>query len=723
MVLLARRALQERFANRSRDVAGGEGIEENSRVQVLSGRHFPSFSSGDIGRVVRLDREALNCDVLFEGSQQPVPVALRHLKLFSAVPPVAAASVQSPPAERSPPPPNAGEGADSDSRLAGAAISGLNGMASPLSPPPAQASPADRQQPPTGGIEATPERPATFGIAGVDSAESRKGPVSCSPPGTGYHVTDSLVLVEGSAADTSAIGSSPGGAPAAQCPPLQGSGPRAQTSPTVQPPQSWATDNKVQPSSMGREVSLRDSAVLSPEVASKASGADISFQEAETMQSTIGHQTSPDSAAGGVSSQVLKARVTELERMQQENLREIESLRRQLEDALRYGQQQEARAQSLEQRLRAATAVPAPALNGNARVPHVQASPARPAASAAASTASSFTAAPPPAAMRRMLSSPSCCAACHIGTPSRLSQGSPAVEGLPSSVDVGPGQCRRAQSASAPSARVRGMPDSKTPPRQHLEARPSAGGSVKFRQMQVPVEITTDSFASQGWSPAQASTNPGHRELPPDFRQLPCQGSSTRDRRLSLAAPSAIPVTVSSTNGLNGSCQPASGGSAPPPSSNTKPQHAPQLEGKPVHPPHCPPHAVSSFQPQAQPPQPPQQQAQPSGGPNPMMQYQPQQWQCQQAPSPQLQHQSLQRPFGTAPWQSPQPPMQQPSANQFQPQSSSPAGPGQGPGLPPTPAGSVQVAPGVIYCQSPGPQPSAPPAALNAPSFGQHFGQ
>jgi len=81
MVLLARRALQERFASKQREGAAGEGIELGCQVAVLSGRHFPLFSAGDQGEVVRLDQEALNCDVLFEGARQPVPVALRHLQL------------------------------------------------------------------------------------------------------------------------------------------------------------------------------------------------------------------------------------------------------------------------------------------------------------------------------------------------------------------------------------------------------------------------------------------------------------------------------------------------------------------------------------------------------------------------------------------------------------------------------------------------------------------
>jgi len=80
MVLLSRRALQERFAGRKADTGAGEGIDLGCRVCVLGGRHFPSFREGDEGQVVRIDREALNCDVLFHGAEQPVPVALRHLR-------------------------------------------------------------------------------------------------------------------------------------------------------------------------------------------------------------------------------------------------------------------------------------------------------------------------------------------------------------------------------------------------------------------------------------------------------------------------------------------------------------------------------------------------------------------------------------------------------------------------------------------------------------------
>lgn len=83
MVFLARRALQERFTSKGREATAGQGIEVGSWVCVLNGRHFPLFSAGDRGEVVRVDKEALNCDVLFDGAEQPVPVALRHLQIAS----------------------------------------------------------------------------------------------------------------------------------------------------------------------------------------------------------------------------------------------------------------------------------------------------------------------------------------------------------------------------------------------------------------------------------------------------------------------------------------------------------------------------------------------------------------------------------------------------------------------------------------------------------------
>eukprot|EP00931_Biecheleriopsis_adriatica_P069879 TRINITY_DN43699_c0_g1_i1.p1 TRINITY_DN43699_c0_g1~~TRINITY_DN43699_c0_g1_i1.p1 ORF type:complete len:509 (-),score=73.37 TRINITY_DN43699_c0_g1_i1:72-1559(-) len=81
MVLLARRVMQERALSRSREATSGEGIDKGSRVAVLNGRHFPSFSGGDQGQVIRVDHDAMNCDVLFDGRAQAIPVALRHLRL------------------------------------------------------------------------------------------------------------------------------------------------------------------------------------------------------------------------------------------------------------------------------------------------------------------------------------------------------------------------------------------------------------------------------------------------------------------------------------------------------------------------------------------------------------------------------------------------------------------------------------------------------------------
>eukprot|EP00930_Biecheleria_cincta_P015343 TRINITY_DN12833_c0_g1_i1.p1 TRINITY_DN12833_c0_g1~~TRINITY_DN12833_c0_g1_i1.p1 ORF type:complete len:694 (-),score=109.17 TRINITY_DN12833_c0_g1_i1:137-2218(-) len=58
-------------------------IRPGSRVQVLPGRNFPSFSAGDTGVVHRIDDEARTCDVLFDGRSGagPTPVAIRHLGL------------------------------------------------------------------------------------------------------------------------------------------------------------------------------------------------------------------------------------------------------------------------------------------------------------------------------------------------------------------------------------------------------------------------------------------------------------------------------------------------------------------------------------------------------------------------------------------------------------------------------------------------------------------
>ncbi|CAE7437697.1 FOLD2 [Symbiodinium natans] len=80
MVLLSRCTMRDR----DNECKPGEGIEEGSRVVVLNGRHFPSFGAGDQGRVLQVDKEALNCDVLFDGSSRPIPVALRHLRLLKA---------------------------------------------------------------------------------------------------------------------------------------------------------------------------------------------------------------------------------------------------------------------------------------------------------------------------------------------------------------------------------------------------------------------------------------------------------------------------------------------------------------------------------------------------------------------------------------------------------------------------------------------------------------
>eukprot|EP00928_Gymnodinium_smaydae_P095464 TRINITY_DN821_c0_g2_i2.p1 TRINITY_DN821_c0_g2~~TRINITY_DN821_c0_g2_i2.p1 ORF type:complete len:962 (+),score=157.30 TRINITY_DN821_c0_g2_i2:184-3069(+) len=86
MVLLTRGRSQERAGAKK---ATGRDIVAGGRVAVLSGRHFPAFSAGDEGLVIRVDAEAQNCEVRFDGRADPVPVALRHLR---ALPTVAASA-------------------------------------------------------------------------------------------------------------------------------------------------------------------------------------------------------------------------------------------------------------------------------------------------------------------------------------------------------------------------------------------------------------------------------------------------------------------------------------------------------------------------------------------------------------------------------------------------------------------------------------------------------
>lgn len=74
-------------------VTSGRGRSEESngqvtvgcRVAVLNGRHFPAFGAGDEGVVTKLTPESQNCEVQFDSSPKPVPVALRHLKVIAPV--------------------------------------------------------------------------------------------------------------------------------------------------------------------------------------------------------------------------------------------------------------------------------------------------------------------------------------------------------------------------------------------------------------------------------------------------------------------------------------------------------------------------------------------------------------------------------------------------------------------------------------------------------------
>ncbi|CAK0875772.1 unnamed protein product, partial [Prorocentrum cordatum] len=75
MVLFAKRPQEDE------EPSDGQDIVVGSHVVVLSGRHFPAFGAGDLGLVSRVDKEAQNCEVLFEGRSSAVPVALRHLRV------------------------------------------------------------------------------------------------------------------------------------------------------------------------------------------------------------------------------------------------------------------------------------------------------------------------------------------------------------------------------------------------------------------------------------------------------------------------------------------------------------------------------------------------------------------------------------------------------------------------------------------------------------------
>jgi len=59
-------------------------ICEGTRVCVLQGRHFPTFSAGDAGVATRISVDAQTCDVLFDGRTATVPVSMHHLGMENA---------------------------------------------------------------------------------------------------------------------------------------------------------------------------------------------------------------------------------------------------------------------------------------------------------------------------------------------------------------------------------------------------------------------------------------------------------------------------------------------------------------------------------------------------------------------------------------------------------------------------------------------------------------
>mmetsp|Transcript_59863 Transcript_59863/g.118679 ORF Transcript_59863/g.118679 Transcript_59863/m.118679 type:complete len:577 (+) Transcript_59863:64-1794(+) len=83
MVLLSRtRARSQDSYGAGRTGSNCSEITVGSRVAVLSGRHFPAFNAGDEGTVVSVTPDSQNCEVLFEGKLQLVPVAFRHLRVL-----------------------------------------------------------------------------------------------------------------------------------------------------------------------------------------------------------------------------------------------------------------------------------------------------------------------------------------------------------------------------------------------------------------------------------------------------------------------------------------------------------------------------------------------------------------------------------------------------------------------------------------------------------------
>jgi len=372
MVLLARRALQERLTNKHREGAGGEGVEEGSIVTVMGGRHFPSFSAGDVGEVVKVDREALNCDVLFEGATQAVPVALRHLKLgrndapLNASATMAAALRVGSPSRR----PTSGEGTTKWRReddeweeiaaameakaLADARVEAANARAAEAE---RRALALERQAEANGALAKAAMAVAAEGSNsslgnGVKSHSSGLGttyaPVrpSTDPSTAKSNAEDALstsdqmytsAMLLGGSADSL----SPGGGDA---------------------PEDWATVESP------RRLANGSNSLL---VAAEAAVVTIN-DTAFTFDGTVKASAS-DSNGNQVLSKEHDVRVEALESrlaaLEERHRAEVASLRSALEDAIAFGKQQEARAVSLEQRLRSGQHLQADAASSSISLP------------------------------------------------------------------------------------------------------------------------------------------------------------------------------------------------------------------------------------------------------------------------------------------------------------------------------------------------------------------
>lgn len=333
MVLLARRALQERLTSKNREGTGGEGIEEGSIVTVMGGRHFPSFSAGDTGEVVKVDREALNCDVLFEGASQAVPVALRHLKL----------------------------GKNDASLNASATMAAALRVGSPVLRGTGGLTKSQREDDDWEEIAAVMEAKA-LADARVEAANARAAEAERRALALERQVEANGALAKAAMA-VAAEGNNTAPSPRSHASMLETTYGAVNGS-TEAVRSTGMAPSQVSPSDLASSDSmLLSSAVLEPPMGTTRSF-DEALARAEAATSrrktftfdNVIEASSKEDAEEKVLSKEQDVRVEALESrlaaLEERHRAEVASLRTALEDALAYGKQQEARAASLEQRLR-----------------------------------------------------------------------------------------------------------------------------------------------------------------------------------------------------------------------------------------------------------------------------------------------------------------------------------------------------------------------------------